>query len=51
MEIRHLVTFQAILETGSYTGAAVNLGYTQSTLTAHIQALESEIGGPVVHVR
>ncbi|MYL20571.1 LysR family transcriptional regulator [Halobacillus litoralis] len=47
MEIRHLVTFQAILETGSYTGAAVNLGYTQSTLTAHIQALESEIGGPL----
>jgi DNA-binding transcriptional LysR family regulator len=45
MEIRHLITFQAIVEIGSYTGAATKLGYTQSTLTSHIQALEREIGG------
>jgi DNA-binding transcriptional LysR family regulator len=45
MEIRHLVTFQSIIEIGSYTGAASKLGYTQSTITSHIQALESEIGG------
>ncbi|MFS0665912.1 LysR family transcriptional regulator [Bacillus mojavensis] len=45
MEIRHLVTFQAIVEMGSYTGAAAKLGYTQSTITTHIQALEQEIGG------
>ncbi|MCY8684911.1 LysR family transcriptional regulator [Bacillus spizizenii] len=45
MEIRHLITFQAIVEQGSYTGAASKLGYTQSTITTHVQALEQEIGG------
>ncbi|MEK4460001.1 LysR family transcriptional regulator [Paenibacillus sp. FSL R10-2748] len=45
MEIRHLITFQTIIEIGSYTGAALQLGYTQSTITAHIQSLEEEIGG------
>ncbi len=45
MEIRHLITFQAIVDKGSYTGAAAKLGYTQSTITTHIQALEQEIGG------
>jgi DNA-binding transcriptional LysR family regulator len=45
MEIRHLITFMTIVEIGSYTGAASKLGYTQSTITSHIQALEHEIGG------
>ncbi|MEK4066634.1 LysR family transcriptional regulator [Peribacillus sp. FSL R5-0717] len=45
MEIRHLKTFQTIVEIGSYTKAASKLGYTQSTITSHIQALEHEIGG------
>ncbi|WP_404328344.1 LysR family transcriptional regulator [Mesobacillus maritimus] len=45
MEIRHLLTFQTIIEIGSYTGAASKLGYTQSTITSHIQALKHEIGG------
>ncbi|ANX11003.1 hypothetical protein ABE41_003220 [Fictibacillus arsenicus] len=45
MEIRHLKTFLTIVEIGTYTGAALKLGYTQSTITSHIQALEEEIGG------
>ncbi|WP_458354177.1 LysR family transcriptional regulator [Peribacillus frigoritolerans] len=45
MEIRHLKTFQTIVEIGSYTRAASKLGYTQSTITSHIQALEHEIDG------
>ncbi|MCM3601042.1 LysR family transcriptional regulator [Robertmurraya korlensis] len=45
MEIRHLITFMTIVEIGSYTRAASKLGYTQSTITSHIQALENEIGG------
>ncbi|MCT2347189.1 LysR family transcriptional regulator [Niallia taxi] len=45
MEIRHLITFQTIVNKGSYTEAAYILGYTQSTITAHMQALEQEIGG------
>lgn len=40
MEIRHLRTFLTIVEIGTYTGAASKLGYTQSTITSHIQALE-----------
>jgi len=47
MEIRHFVTFKKIIETGSFTQAAENLGYTQSTVTSHIQALEQQIGAPV----
>ncbi len=35
----------SIVEVGSYTESASKLGYTQSTLTSHIQALERAIGG------
>lgn len=45
MEIRQLITFRTIVDVGSYTNAAIKLGYTQSTITSHIQALEKEIGG------
>lgn len=44
MEIRHLQTFIAIVESGGFTKAAENLGYAQSTITAHIQILENELG-------
>ncbi|MEH7589088.1 LysR family transcriptional regulator [Priestia megaterium] len=47
MEIRHFVTFKKIIETGSFTQAAEHLGYTQSTVTSHIQALEEHIGAPL----
>jgi DNA-binding transcriptional LysR family regulator len=43
MELRHLATFRTIAETGSFTRAAEHLGYVQSNVTAHIQALESEL--------
>jgi DNA-binding transcriptional LysR family regulator len=45
MEIRHFVTFKKVIETGSFTQAAEHLGYTQSTVTSHIQALEEHLGG------
>ncbi|KZL90591.1 LysR family transcriptional regulator [Clostridium magnum] len=44
MEIRHLQTFISIVELGGFTKAADHLGYAQSTITAHIQILEDEIG-------
>jgi DNA-binding transcriptional LysR family regulator len=47
MEIRHFVTFKKVIETGSFTQAAVHLGYTQSTVTSHIQALEEHLGAPL----
>ncbi|MEH7549439.1 LysR family transcriptional regulator [Neobacillus vireti] len=47
MEIRHFVTFKKVIEFGSFTQAAEHLGYTQSTVTSHIQALEKQIGAPL----
>lgn len=44
MEIRHLQTFIAIIEQDGFTKAAKYLGYAQSTITAHIQILENELG-------
>ncbi|WP_045516295.1 LysR family transcriptional regulator [Neobacillus niacini] len=47
MEIRHFVTFNKVIEMGSFTQAAEHLGYTQSTVSSHIQALEEHLGGPL----
>jgi len=47
MEIRHFITFKKVIETGSFTQAAEHLGYTQSTVTTHIQALEEHLDGPL----
>lgn len=47
VEIRHFVTFNKIIEAGSFTQAAEHLGYTQSTVTSHIQALEEQLGAPL----
>lgn len=43
MELRQLQTFTAIIKAGSFAQAADRLGYTQPTLTTHIQALEKEL--------
>ena len=42
MEIRHLRSFVAAARLGKFARAAETLGYTQSTITTHIHALESE---------
>lgn len=47
MESRHLFTFLVVVETGSFTRAAQKLDYAQSSITAQIQALESELGLPL----
>lgn len=44
LEIRHLQTFITIVELEGFTKAAEHLGYAQSTITSHIQILESELG-------
>lgn len=44
MEMRHLQTFISIVELDGFTKAAEHLGYAQSTITAHIQILENEMG-------
>lgn len=44
MEIRQLRTFMSIVTLGSFSEAARQLGYTQSSVTSHIQLLEKEMG-------
>lgn len=44
MEIRQLKTFVTIVKLLSFTKAANELGYAQSTITGHIQTLEEEFG-------
>ncbi|MFD0771385.1 LysR family transcriptional regulator [Bacillus sp. CGMCC 1.60114] len=47
MELRHLKTFIIVAESGGFTRAGERLGYTQSTITNHIQSLEEEVGSPL----
>lgn len=44
MDIRHFMTFKRVAELGNFTRASESLGYAQSSVTAHIQDLESDIG-------
>ncbi|MCP1358045.1 LysR family transcriptional regulator [Aneurinibacillus migulanus] len=47
LEIRHLKTFKTIVEVGGFTRAAEHLGYSQSTVTLHIKAIEDELKEPL----
>lgn len=44
MELRNLVTFIHVAELGSFTRAAEQLGYSQSTISFQIKQLEKELG-------
>ncbi|MCC9293461.1 LysR family transcriptional regulator [Clostridium sp. MT-14] len=44
MEFRNLITFSEIAHLKSYTRAAEELGYAQSTITTQIKLLEEELG-------
>jgi len=45
----HLATLSAILQTGSFEGAARHLGLTQSAVSQRLKALESRIGAQLIH--
>ncbi|MBS7008767.1 LysR family transcriptional regulator [Anaerostipes sp.] len=47
MEIKNLKTFMTVLKEGGFGKAANKLGYTQSTVTLHMQQLEQELGIPL----
>ena len=44
MELRNLITFMGVVELGSFTKAAEQLGYSQSTVSFQIKQLEDELG-------
>lgn len=44
MDLRHLRTFEAVARTGSFTAAAAELGFTQSAVSQHVAALETDLG-------
>ena len=44
MELRNLITFTHVAELGSFTRAADQLGYSQSTVSFQIKQLEYELG-------
>ena len=44
MELRNLITFTHVAELGSFTKAADQLGYSQSTISFQIKQLEKELG-------
>lgn len=47
MEIRTLLTFARIAETGSFSKTAEQLGYSQSAITMQIKQLEGELNAPL----
>jgi DNA-binding transcriptional LysR family regulator len=51
MELDHLRTLIAAVETGSLTGAARRRSLTQPAISLQVKALEQELGGPLFHRR
>ena|SRR5689334_23166589 len=43
LDLLHLKTFGAVAITGNFTRAAAQLGYSQPSVTHHIQTLEREL--------
>jgi molybdate transport repressor ModE-like protein len=49
LEVRHVRAFAAVVDHGTFSAAARELGYTQSAVSQQIAALERIVGTPVLH--
>ncbi len=47
LDIQKLETFRVVAMRNNFTRAAAELGYSQSSVTGHIKALERELGAPL----
>ena len=47
LEVRHLLALVAVAETGTFSRAAEELGYTQSAVSQQVGALERIVGTPL----
>jgi len=47
LEMRHLLAMVAVVETGTFSGAAEQLGYTQSAVSQQVGTLERIVGTPL----
>jgi molybdate transport repressor ModE-like protein len=49
LEVRHIKAFAAVVDEGTFSAAARELGYTQSAVSQQIGALERIVGASVLH--
>ena len=47
LELRHLLALVAVVETGTFSAAAEQLGYTQSAVSQQVGTLERIVGTPL----
>jgi DNA-binding transcriptional LysR family regulator len=47
LEMRHLLALVAVVETGTFSGAGEQLGYTQSAVSQQVGTLERIVGAPL----
>ena len=47
LEMRHLLALVAVVETGTFSEAAEQLGYTQSAVSQQVGTLERIVGAPL----
>jgi len=48
LDLQQIESFRMVALTHNFTQAAARLGYSQSSVTLHVKALERELGAPLL---